>query len=381
MDLRNGCITLLLAWAGCGRIAFVPVDSSNDAVLAITPEVARLNLGSRLTFVATGGEPPYVFARTSGTGKLDPDTGAFRAPGYPGAATVEVRDAAGAIATAQLGFGGDALYAVGGFVDGFAVDSVWRSTDGVAWDVIGQLPAARGGGELVVFDDHLIYLGGSSEPEGTRFREVWSSPDGIAWTELATLPAPMMAAAGIVMGDQIWLLGGRTPGEDYELRVWSSGDAIDWRAEAPLRAGVHGARAAVVGNELWLVAGHVNPEVTDRIWGRSSGDGIWSEHGAVPAPGEFHGATVHAGELWVAGGQGLRDRVVSSVDGMNWNEHARLPLAREQLHLLEWQQALWVAGGAPAQVWRSISGGPWSVTGTFPAFVEGATFAQLTPRS
>lgn len=370
---------VVLAGVGCGRIAFDELGPPADSDLALTPEVARTNLASRLTFVASGGEPPYSFARVSGTGELDVSTGVFLAPGYPGVATIEVTDTIGAVATAQVSFGGDMLYAAGGFVSSIARDEVWRSSDGMNWQVVGRLPAARGAGELLVLDDRLIFLGGSNMPDGVHYADIWTSDDGTAWTSLGQLPLALYASTAAVFERRLWLVGGRTPGDAYDNRVWSSSDGVTWQDETTLTSGIHGGEAAVVDDALWLVAGHLSSGQTARIWRRSA-DGSWVDQGNVPAAGEYHAVTVHAGELWVAGGLGLSERVVTTRDGVTWTDQPSLPLPRDYLSLVEWQDTMWVAGGQPAAIWR-LDGDAWTVVGAFPVLTQGTAFVQFTPPS
>lgn len=372
-------LLVLLAIAGCGRIGFDELTPGSGSELAITPTVARTNLNSQVAFAATGGEPPYAFALATGTGELEEATGRFRAPSYPGSATVEVIDATGARASAELSFGGDALYAVGSFINDIASDVVWRSLDGMAWEPVGNLPAARGGGGLLVFDDQLFYAGGGDDPEGTFFDEVWSSPDGITWTEIGRLPAPSHACAAAVLDGRMLLIGCRTQSSAYTTLVWSSSDGASWQTEPPLTVALHGAVSAIVDGAVWVVAGHESSGETSAIWIRLA-DGSWVDGGDVPVAGEYHGVTVHAGELWVAGGLGLRDRVVTSRDGIAWVDRSRLPISRDFSTLLEWQDALWVIAGIPAQTWRSVGGGPWSIVGAFPVLDSGTAIVQFTPR-
>ena len=136
-------VVVFVAVAACGRVGFDPPDT-----LGIEPASARTNLNTRTAFTAVGGLPPYTFAISAGTGDIDVATGVFHAPEFPGAATIQVTDGTAATAVAQVSFGGDYLYYMGGF-DTTAHAEVWRSTDGIAWQVIGQIPQARSFG--VVF--------------------------------------------------------------------------------------------------------------------------------------------------------------------------------------------------------------------------------------
>jgi hypothetical protein len=52
-------------------------------------------MSGALTFTATGGKPPYSFARVSGTGSIDAGTGLYTAPPTAGSETVRVTDSKG----------------------------------------------------------------------------------------------------------------------------------------------------------------------------------------------------------------------------------------------------------------------------------------------
>lgn len=369
---------LVISSAACGRIAFDELGIA-DGALAITPPSARTNLSSLITFTASGGEPPYVFSLASGDGELDAASGMFRAPAYPGIATVEVSDMAGDVAAAEISFGGDYLYAAGGFINDVAQDEVWRTSDGVDWEVIGRLPQPRGDGSFFVMNDRLFYLGGGDSPDGTLFDHAWSSLDGSTWTEIGQLPEAVAVSAEGVHRGRIWLVGGTISGDSYTNKVWSSADGASWQDEAPIPSGLHGGELAIYDDGILLVAGHELSGFTASIWKRLA-DSSWVQHGSVPVAGEYHGVTVVAGELCVTGGTGLRDRVVSSADGTTWSDHARLPIAREHHEVMEWQDALWIVGGIPAHTWRSAGGEPWVMTGTFPTQMSGGRLVQFTPR-
>lgn len=384
MPVRGPLLLLLVLIAptsGCGRVAFDELEGldAHDAnqPLAIAPVVARINVSSQIALVASGGNPPYTFSRTVGGGRIDAMTGVFRAPRYPGGATLSVTDTEGVVATAEIQFGGDALYVAGGFVSGTAISTVWRSFDGATWDVIGQLPAPRGGGVFVVLDDRMLYAGGAAATEGTRFAQVWSSVDGVTWLKIGDLPQARSDAAGGVLDDTLWILGGRVPGDEYNTAILTSRDGVEWREEVPLSVGLHGSETAIIDDTLWLVAGHDAAGATAAIQNRAS-DGTWSPRGNTPAAGEYHAVTVYQGQLWVAGGTGLTDRVVTTADGSTWTDRARLPLARSFAQLIEWQAAVWVVLGAPATTLRSVDGATWASMGSFPSLVETGGIVQFT---
>jgi len=90
-------VLLSLALAGCKDFSFYGVlgDRIDDTPLQISPAAVSVAEGGTLTFTATGGKPPYSFARVSGTGSIDAGTGLYTAPPTAGSETVRVTDSKG----------------------------------------------------------------------------------------------------------------------------------------------------------------------------------------------------------------------------------------------------------------------------------------------
>ena len=369
-------VAVALALGGCGRIGFDDTGAGDG--LVITPAVARSNLNTTTAFAATGGMPPYTFTLT-GPGSLDAATGRFRAPSFPGTAMVTASDAAGDAATAEISFGGDHVYVVGGFVNDLPRDEVWRTVDGVQWEVVGTLPMPLGSASVLVFDDQLIVLGGAVAPDGASFDTVWRSTDGVTWTEHGQLPRGFHAQGAAVFRDRLWLAGGIDAQLLFADVVWSSADGTSWRIEPPLPIGIHGAMLMPFDDTLWLVAGHDTAGQAAPIYARGD-DGSWRPIGGVPIAGEYHGVTVRGDRLWVAGGVGLGDRVVTTTDGTAWVDVSRLPIPRLYLSLLEHQDELWVVGGIPSPTLRSADGTSWSSYAPFPVELDGGVAVSFTPR-
>ena len=69
--------------------------------LSLQPTSAVLGVGTTQKFAASGGQAPYSYSVSTGTGTVD-SSGVFTAPASPGTATVRVVDAAGASSTASV---------------------------------------------------------------------------------------------------------------------------------------------------------------------------------------------------------------------------------------------------------------------------------------
>lgn len=69
--------------------------------LAVSPGVVSMIAGTTLSFAASGGSPPYLFAVAGGGGSIDATTGLYQAPSAPGSATVTLTDSSlGAVSAA-----------------------------------------------------------------------------------------------------------------------------------------------------------------------------------------------------------------------------------------------------------------------------------------
>jgi len=160
--------------------------------------------------------------------------------------------------------------------------------------------------------------------------------------------------------------------------AWSSDDGIGWRSERDLPVAGHNVLMVEFQDQLWTVAGHLDIGQSAEL-NRTSDGVTWTSPGTVPAAGEYHGTCVHAGRLWVAGGLGLKTRVVSTTDGVTWVDGTPLPLERDYATLLSFRGELWIVGGIPAQTMHSPDGVQWTTLPAFPVLQQGTTAVQFTP--
>jgi len=182
------------------------------------------------------------------------------------------------------------MYVVGG--DYLAVTGdVWRSTDGIEWELVTD--AAPWNGRMLqmvgTLGADLYVMGGQLDlaDAGTALSDVWRSRDGgLHWERLADGPwaARGMAYNPIEHDGKLWLIGGGTYKHsglrDFYNDVWSF-DGTTWT------------QVLADGSAPWL--------------GR-----------------EYHNTFSYAGELWVASGYGEdavnHNDMWHSVDGVHWSE-------------------------------------------------------------
>lgn len=165
---------------------------------------------------------------------------------------------------------GDNIYLAGGYPtqpsgvgQNFSTTAVWKySTAANTYTSMPALPAARGGGALVLIDRTLHYFGGSNasrKDAGTHW--TLNIDTGTAWTTRAALPTPRNHLGAAVLNGKIYAIGGQS-GQDAAAIYRSNVDAYDpvtntWMAVAslPQVRSHHNASTFVMGGRIIVVGG------------------------------------------------------------------------------------------------------------------------------
>ena len=226
----------------------------------------------------------------------------------------------GNLTTCAAVYGGQ-LYANGG--DG----KIYRlSADGTAWQVAGQLGFPRMFHSVVATADGLLVLGGvPSGHRGGRVRHVElasvaAPPAGVVWT----LPSESAAKnrQGVFLdGQQLYVFGGNNSLEQHDFepnnfvatgRRFDLG-ALEWKPMADYPAARQSMQALVGGSE------------EDRVALAIGGFGYAAGRASTSSQPEVYAYDVAKNEWSTA--------------------VARMPVARSQFGLVDWEGAAWVIGG------------------------------------
>jgi len=146
-------------------------------------------------------------------------------------------------------------------------------------------------------------------------------------------------AGALAFSDRMWLLGGWNPGDRSHFpsicnsEVWCSTDGATWVLASPQAPweGRHTAGYVVHAGRMWIVGGDANQHhYQSDVW--SSADGVrWDlVTRSVPwAPRVLHCTVAFAGRIWVMGGQTVpqfaparevfHNDVWCSADGATWH--------------------------------------------------------------
>lgn len=126
------------------------------------------------------------------------------------------------------------IYLTGGYASGIATSDVYRSADGVTFELLTSSPgwAARGAHGCLFYNGRIYIFAGSNEG-GTFFNDCWSSPTGLPGTWVQETAAAAFAArhelSFCVHNGEMYLSGGyNTSGDTYYADVWKSTNGSLW---------------------------------------------------------------------------------------------------------------------------------------------------------
>ncbi len=214
--------------------------------------------------------------------------------------------------------------------------TIYRSQDGINWENAGPPPfGIRRNHQLVNFQDRLILIGETIDPDGSPMTESWLYNEVDGWTPASDLPpfSPGNSARLIVYKEQLWFIGYLT--ENNELSnptgIWTSADGINWEPVTNSDTAFgnrFGHQLTVFNDRLWLIGGQdseMQSDGTTQVW--STADGLsWTlENPAaeIPTRDEFQLVAfndrlwLHGGINWQVDSPTLNDTWMSE-DGINW---------------------------------------------------------------
>ena len=374
----------------CGRLAFDKQPLSEDAgtqdapgidatacLLRLVATAESVNLGSSVAFTASLGRPPYHYAIDSGTGSINAETGLYHAADLGGLQIISATDSVGCGAVAKIEVGGSSLFIIGGRTGGSEpYDGIWRSTNGLDWSLVGNLPEARYFGTTLVYNNKIWYFGGETADPSTLHDTVWSSGDGVDWTEVGSLPTNNIQQGATVRDGRMWLVGGA--GRDI---YWSI-DGATWTTVGAIPEAVHGISLLVHQGRFIVAGGHagVTP-YPDSVY--ASDDGMsWTTIGTLPIPSEYEASLVIDDVIWRVGGQNAGSfvpEILRSSDGIDWDTVGTLPTGASHGSITLFQGRYWFANySGSTELWSSSNLLDWVAEAILPQALEGFRMVQFS---
>lgn len=187
----------------------------------------------------------------------------------------------------------------------FSTD-VQSSPDGIVWTKVGDIPAQRRDGAMVVFEDRMLFIAGSNSGSSNGQTEVWESTDGASWTVLGNLPDGITSVTACVHssldgdGDQIFVHGWDGSNGDW----FKSDDGITWSTFTAPTTG-DGGKLISYDGKLWYIGGD-DPHLTSsqKVYISTDDGATWSEVGTdvMPIAVSHHSVEIFEGTIYSVGG-------------------------------------------------------------------------------
>jgi N-acetylneuraminic acid mutarotase len=252
---------------------------------------------------------------------------------------------------------------------------------------------------LTVYNNQLWLIGGRAhypinQPDiGSATNDVWKSADGITWTQVTANAAfsPRYQHSSFVANGKLWVLGGQ--GSTAGVRgppsndAWSTTDGVTWTQEN-VNLLANGSLMPVV-QETGKVTlfGGLPGIFTNNVWQTTDGAN-WSELSTnAPFSPRLTTGTEFNGQMWVIGGESLRDSSGKSVrndiwrssDGVNWSRATpagTIFTPRAGHAVVAFNNKLWVIGGGDNV---AAAGGASTRMNDVWSSSDGITWTQQTP--
>lgn len=266
-----------------------------------------------------------------------------------------------------------------GIISAVVSDVLYRSstqsaaTNGSAFTSSPPPWRARNRLASVVFQKRLFIFSGSTNLPVVQIGDIWSTADGVNWM-LQGGVSPFGrrdSTVAVAYRNRIWIAGGFDNSTGATNDVWSSADTVNWTRETsaaqwPVRSH-HG---FIVFNDVMLIFGGQAAGVFyNDVWGSTDGK-TWAQVATAGWSARDRFAfVVFKGRLYVIAGRdavGSRNDVWSTADGVAWTQDtaAAFATARQEVAATVYQNAIYVVGGATADIHSSTDGIAYTLIGS-----------------
>lgn len=202
------------------------------------------------------------------------------------------------------------LWIIGGSNDTGFLNDIWTSSNGGStWDYVGTTPfPARHEHTLTVHNGRLWVIGGFSDATDL-LDDVWSTVNGVNWTQHADIPAARREHAAVSFLGKLIVLGGDTGAQHNTIfttttgSVWTSGVNAAWSARKELQAVI-----SMDGSKMAIIGGATNTAYLNDVWESSNGTTFTKITQIAPytARSDFSASTL-GGKVFIVGGIGIAE--------------------------------------------------------------------------
>jgi DNA-binding CsgD family transcriptional regulator/N-acetylneuraminic acid mutarotase len=217
------------------------------------------------------------------------------------------------------------------------------------WQELADLPTARSGLAVAVYENQIYAIGGETTPGVTGVMERYDAATD-TWITLTSKPVPVADINAAVIGGKIYISGGRLASggvtdilESYDPR------RDQWERRAPLPVALSGYALAEFEGKLYVFGGWNGQKFLASVYEYDPDQDKWFERMPMPTARGFAGAAVAGGKIYVIGGTAGAKALAVNEEYLperdTWSRRAPLSDARHAFGIASIADIIYVVGG------------------------------------
>ena len=217
------------------------------------------------------------------------------------------------------------------------------------WQTLADLPTARGGLAVAVYENQIYAIGGETVQGVTGVMEQYDLASD-TWKALTSKPLPVTDIHAAVIGGNIYIPGGRLASgrvtdvlESYDPR------RAVWERRASLPVALSGYALVAFEGKLYIFGGWDGQKFLASVYEYDPGQDNWIKRTPMPTARGFAGAAIAGGKIYVVGGTDGKSALAVNEEYSpeldNWTRHAPIPEARFAAGMTSVADIIYLVGG------------------------------------
>ena len=217
------------------------------------------------------------------------------------------------------------------------------------WQELADLPTARSGLAVAVYENQIYAIGGETAQGVTGVMEQYDAASD-TWITLTPKPVPVADINAAVIGGKIYIPGGRLVSggmtdifESYDPR------RDQWERRAPLPAAFSGYALVAFEGKLYVFGGWDGQKFLACVYEYDPDQDKWIERMPMPTARGFAGAAIAGGKIYVIGGTAGEQALAVNEEYLperdTWSRRAPLPEGRYAIGVASIADIIHVVGG------------------------------------
>ena len=221
------------------------------------------------------------------------------------------------------------------------------------WQHLADMPTARAGLSVAVYDNHIYAIGGENSSGVTGSVDRYSLTSN-TWEVLPPMPTPVADASAAVIGGEIYIPGGRLASGAITstLKMYNPRDQR-WVQLAPMPAGLSAYALAAFEGRLYVFGGWNGQRYVNSAYEYNPELDQWKQLPPMPTARGYAGAAVADGRIYVLGGNNSETRLSvneaftpdPNSETSPWKTYAPLPIAKSKMGVASLVSIIYLCGG------------------------------------